>query len=256
MIRPTLLALLGFLCLSGVSMAQAPSASTLTFPPLSGRVVDEAGVLSPADNASLAASLADLEAKTTDQLVVVTLKSLQGTAIEDYGYQLGRRWQIGQKGTNSGALLIVVPSAREVRIEVGYGLEGTLTDAATKIIIETTILPAFRTGDLAGGIKGGVAQISLLLRGDAAASGQSGARQNGMAQAPAGIPMWLIITIALGVVALLILCAVTGGGACNIILQIVLSLAFSGRGGSGGGGSQSFTGGGGSFGGGGSSGKW
>src|SRR3984957_9042088 len=134
MSRRALLAGIAWLCLICACAAQ-----TLTFPALSGRVVDEAGILDAAARAALTQSLADLEQKTTDQLVVVTLKSLQGTSIEDYGYQLGRRWQIGQKEKNNGVLLIVAPSERKVRIEVGYGLEGTLTDAISKLIIEDSI---------------------------------------------------------------------------------------------------------------------
>ena len=90
-----------------------------------------------------------------NQIVVVTLESLQGLPIEDYGYQLGRHWGIGQKGKDNGALLIVAPEEREVRIEVGYGPEGELTDAQSRTIIETRILPRFRRGDFAAGIKAG-----------------------------------------------------------------------------------------------------
>src|SRR5216684_3236069 len=99
-------------------------AGALDFPALSGRVVDEANILDQAGRAALTNKLAELEAKTTDQLVVVTLKSLQGTSIDDFGVQLGRRWQIGQKDKNNGVLMIVAPNERKVRIEVGYGLEG------------------------------------------------------------------------------------------------------------------------------------
>src|SRR5262245_58918825 len=115
-------ALLALLLIASVGAALA-----LTFPQLTGRVVDEAGVLDGATRASLEQKLAAFETKTTGQIVVVTLKSLQGTSIEDYGYQLGRHWGIGQKDKNSGALLIVVPSERKVRIEVGYGFESQLT---------------------------------------------------------------------------------------------------------------------------------
>ena len=111
----------------------------------------------------MSSKLAEFETKTTGQLVVVTLKSLQGTSIEDYGYQLGRHWGIGQKEKNSGALLIVVPSERKVRIEVGYGLEGQLTDAVSKLIIENAIVPRFRAGDFAGGINRGVDDIIQAL---------------------------------------------------------------------------------------------
>jgi uncharacterized protein len=139
------------------------AAQALTFPQLTGRVVDEAGILDQATRAALETKLADFEAKTTGQFVAVTLKSLQGTSIEDYGYQLGRHWGIGQKGKNSGVILIVVPSERRVRIEVGYGLEGNLTDAVSKLIIENAIVPRFRAGDFAGGISRGVEDIIQVL---------------------------------------------------------------------------------------------
>ena len=97
--------------------------------------------------------------------MVATLESLQGLPIEDYGYQLGREWGIGQAGKDNGALLIVAPEEREVRIEVGYGLEGELTDALSRTIIETSILPRFRQGDFAAGIKAGVAAMIETLGG-------------------------------------------------------------------------------------------
>jgi uncharacterized protein len=147
-------AILGLL-LSLVAFA----AYALTFPELTGRVVDDAGILDPATKAALERKLAEFEAKTTGQLVVVTLKSLQGTSIEDYGYQLGRHWQIGQKEKNTGALLIVAPNERKVRIEVGYGFEGTLSDAVSKLIIENSIVPRLRANDFAGGIGRGVDDI-------------------------------------------------------------------------------------------------
>ena len=237
-----------------ICLACASSAQTLTFPTLSGRVVDEAGLLTPTDRASLTDALASLEMKTTDQLVVVTLKSIPGgTSIEDYGYQLGRRWQIGQKDKNNGALLIVAASERQVRIEVGYGLEGTLTDALTKYIIETSILPRFKAGDLSGGIKLGVEQISRVLGGDAEGLKRSAAD---LRQPNADTPIWPVIVVAVAGVALLIYCTVTTGGfLCQFILQMLFLAMLSGRGRSSRGGS-SFSGGGGSFGGGGSSGKW
>jgi uncharacterized protein len=138
------------------------------FPALSGRVVDEANLLESSERAELDSDLKALEAKSTDQLVVVTIPSLQGYPIEDFGYQLGRHWGIGTKQLNNGVLLIVAPNERKVRIEVGRGLEPILTDALSKIIIETAILPHFRSGDYAGGIKEGVRQIGLVLTGDTA----------------------------------------------------------------------------------------
>jgi uncharacterized protein len=253
MIRRVVLTVVAWLCLACVSVAQ-----TLVFPALTGRVVDEAGLLSTADRGALTDSLAKLELKTTDQLVVVTLKSLQGTTIEDYGYQLGRHWQIGQKNKNNGVLLIVAASERKVRIEVGYGLEGVLTDAATRLVIETSILPRFKTGDFAGGIKSGVGDIIQALGGDAETSQTAATRApvSGDKRADANTPVWFIIVLGLVGVGLLVLCTMTtGGGLCRAILQMLLLLAVSGRGGSSSE-KSSFSGGGGSFGGGGSSGSW
>jgi uncharacterized protein len=255
-IRRAAFTLLAWLCFICVSVAQTPAVTSLTFPTLTGRVVDDGGLLSAADRATLTASLADLEARTTDQLVVVTLKSLQGRTIEDYGYQLGRSWRIGQRDKDSGVLLIVAATERQVRIEVGYGLEGTLTDAATKLIIENAILPAFETGDFAGGIKSGANQIIQLLRGDAGSPPPAQIRTASPVNSGANLPVWLVIVLGVGGVGLLIYCAVAGGAACRGIMQILFVLALSGRGGSSRGKSSSFSGGGGSFGGGGSSGSW
>ena len=248
MIRRAAFTLLAWLFIIGAA------AAALTFPGLTGRVVDEASLLSAADRASLTASLADLEARTQDQLVVVTLKSLQGTTIEDYGYQLGRHWGIGQKEKSSGVLLIVAPTERAVRIEVGYGLEGTLTDAATRLIIENAILPAFKTGDFAGGIRNGTNQIIRLLDGEAGSGATS--RLPAPAHPGPSMPIWVVIVAAAGGAGLLIYCAVSGGSACRALFQILFLLALSGRGGSSRDKSSPFSGGGGSFGGGGSSGKW
>ena len=153
-LRRARVAVLGLLLVALAALA--PAAVALTFPELTGRVVDEAGILDPATRSALEQKLAEFEAKTTGQIVVVTPKSLEGTSIEDYGYQLGRHWGIGQKEKNSGALLIVAPNERKVRIEVGYGLEGTLTDAVSRLIIENSILPRFRANDFAGGVRRGV----------------------------------------------------------------------------------------------------
>ena len=157
-----LLPLLRALFLVAIATAQAAEPE---FPPLTGRVNDRAGLLSERDQRELEAALARFEAETTDQIVVVTVASLQGLPIEEYGYQLGRHWGIGQKGKDNGALLIVAPEEREVRIEVGYGLEGELTDAQSRTIIETRILPHFRGGDFAAGIKAGVAAMIETLGG-------------------------------------------------------------------------------------------
>lgn len=144
----------------GIALAQ-----NYDFPQLTGRVVDEANILDAATKIDLDTKLENLETKTTTQFVIVTLKSLRGRTIEDYGYQLGRYWGIGQKGTNNGVLLIVAPNERKVRIEVGYGLEGTLTDAITSVIVQNKILPRFRVNDYQGGIRAGADAIIDVASG-------------------------------------------------------------------------------------------
>jgi uncharacterized protein len=139
------------------------------FPELTGRVVDNAGLLTPQDKAAIEAELKAIEDKSTDQVVVVTLPDLGGYAIDDYGYQLGRHWKIGQKDKDNGAVLIVAPNERKVRIETGRGLEAHLTDAMSRIIIENAILPKFRRGDFSGGIRDGVRDIKATIEGDAEA---------------------------------------------------------------------------------------
>ena len=136
------------------------------FPALSGRVVDEAGLLTPAQTQSLTQALAAAEQNTSNQLVVVTLPDLQGYDIADYSYQLGREWGIGSKENDNGVLLIVAPNDRKVRIEVGYGLEGVLTDALSSVIVQQEILPAFRQGQFYGGIQAGVTSIQAAIKGE------------------------------------------------------------------------------------------
>ena len=135
------------------------------FPDLTNRVVDNAGLLPGNVQQQLITELATHERETSNQVVVVTLTSLQGYTIDDYGYQLGRHWGIGQAERNNGVLLIVAPEERKVRIEVGYGLEGTLTDALSHNIIQTVILPEFKQGDMPAGIVKGTRAIVEVLQG-------------------------------------------------------------------------------------------
>ena len=138
-----------------------------SFPPLTGRVVDQANLLKPEERAALEAKLKAHEDRTTDQVVVATLRSLEGSSIEDYANRLFRHWQLGQKDKDNGALLLVAPQERNVRIKVGYGLEGALTDALSKVIITTAIAPQFQKGNFAGGINAGVDAMLSILTGDA-----------------------------------------------------------------------------------------
>jgi len=244
----------------------APALAEPTFPALTGRVVDEANLLDSAQEQALTADLKALEDKSSDQVVVVTVPSLQGYAIEDYGYQLGRHWGIGTKQLNNGLLLIVAPNERKVRIEVGRGLEPTLTDALSKIIIANAILPRFRAGDFAGGIKDGVRDITLALTGDAAEVEQRAKARHGKD------PTLDWTMVIFWTVVLLWFIWVMGRSAQTPSAQgryggpIIIpgpgwggsrggfgGGGFSGGGGFGGGG---FSGGGGGFGGGGASGGW
>lgn len=151
-----------------VGLASTASAEP-KFPQLTGRIVDNANLLNAADRAVIETELKAIEDKSTDQVVVVTLPDLGGYAIDDYGYQLGRKWGIGQKGKDNGVLLIIAPNDRKVRIETGRGLEAHLTDAMSRIIIENAILPKFRRGDFSGGIRDGVRDIKATIEGDAEA---------------------------------------------------------------------------------------
>ena len=156
----TIAAALLVLCLG------AMSASALDFPPLTGRVVDQAGILNADIRGDLADKSKDLEEKSGIQLVVATVTSLQGSDIETYANELFRTWKLGQAQKNNGVLLLVAPNERKVRIEVGYGLEGTLTDAVASVIISSAIVPRFKSGDFPGGIERGVGGILDVLGGD------------------------------------------------------------------------------------------
>ena len=142
-----------------------PAWAAPTFPVLTGRVVDDAQILSAQTQGDLTRKLEALESKTSRQMVVVTLPSLQGYEISDYGYQLLRAWGIGQKRLNNGLLLIVAPKERKTRIEVGYGLEPIVTDAFSSVVIQSQVLPRFRGGDFNAGVVAGadalIEQLSL-----------------------------------------------------------------------------------------------
>jgi uncharacterized protein len=243
-----------------------------TFPPLTGRVVDDAHVLAPDVQAQMTQKLAALEAQSGRQVVVVTLPSLQGYDISDYGYQLGRIWAIGQKGQNNGALFIVAPNEHKVRIEVGYGLEPVLTDALSSIILQERVLPKFRAGDVQGGVVDGtdaiIQQLSLpedqakanVAQASERPVGQPG-RQSVFGVIFAGFILFWVLSSFMGALG-----GRRGGMSAWWLLPLILSSGgrrdwggggFGGGGFGGGGfGGGGFSGGGGSFGGGGASGSW
>jgi uncharacterized protein len=156
------LAIAGMALLCGIV-----AAFTLNLPALSGRVVDQANIIAADTRNALTSKLAELEAKSGIQLVVATVGSLDGQEIEPYANQLFRSWKLGEKTKNNGVLLLVAPNQRKVRIEVGYGMERTLTDALSKVIITNAITPRFKAGDFGGGIARGVDDIITVLTTDA-----------------------------------------------------------------------------------------
>ena len=243
-------------------------AAAQTFPKLSGRVVDEAHLLSPEQTAALDAKLAALETQSQRQMVIATIPSLEGYEIEDYGYRLGRAWGIGDKQRNDGVLLIVAPSEHKVRIEVGYGLEGILTDALTSIIISRDVVPRFKANDYPGGIAAATDQLiaQLQLPEDEARKVAASAEQE---QRKAKEPRFDFGTVVFLVIFFLFFIlpfirAMRGGGRRygSPGVMIFPSGGWGSGGSSWGGGSDwgggggGFSGGGGSFGGGGSSGSW
>lgn len=258
------LVLAGFVLVLSVLAAAAEP----TFPALTGRIVDAANLIKSEDKAAIETSLKDLEGKASDQLAVVTLPSLQGYAVEDFGVRLARHWQIGQKDKDNGVLLIVAPNERKVRIEVGRGVEGQLTDLMSSLIINNAILPAFRRGDFSGGIRDGVRDIKDVLLGDAEGVKQ---RAKGVGQG-AGPDYFAIFLLLLFLAIFIYVVWVQAKHAQQMPQSMrrgrwrarasdggVIVVPSSGgwdsdwSGGSGGGG---WSGGGGNFGGGGSSGSW
>jgi uncharacterized protein len=255
-----------------------PAYAEPQFPALTGRVVDAANILSPEQEQEIDAKLAALETQSQRQLVVATLPDLQGYEISDYGYQLGRHWGLGDKQRNDGALLIVAPKERKVRIEVGYGLEGILTDALSSVIINQDIVPRFRAGDYPGGIAAGVDRLvaQLQLPEDQARRVAEQAQAQQVATPAAPHFSFSTVIFLLFILFFFVLPMLRGmrggrrhggGGLGSIILWSALNNMGRGGGGGfggggfggggfGGGGGGGFSGGGGSFGGGGASGGW
>jgi len=147
-------------------LAAVVSADAATeFPPLSGRVMDRAGLLSESARAELTQLLAEHERRTSNQVVVLTVDSLQGRPIADYGHRLMRLWRLGEKERDNGVILIVAPNERRVRIAVGYGLEGVLNETLIQQIKQAQLLPYFRDGDYERGIQEGTRAIVQALEG-------------------------------------------------------------------------------------------
>ncbi len=264
-------------------------------PALTGRVVDRAGILSPQEEESLTRKLESIENQTSVQFVVATIPSLEGEPIEDYSIRLAEEWKIGQAGLDNGAIILVVPSERRIRIEVGYGLEPVIPDGLAGRIIRERVAPAFQVENYYQGLLAAVEGLELAARREYP---EAPARQPEVGiNVGALLFTYLVvgvlgnaIGIVLGVIAGALLFPLIGGSLAALLglwslpvggllgLFAVLLLRGFGRSGSwtwpesrgggfpggfggggfggGGGGGGGFRGGGGSFGGGGASGSW
>jgi uncharacterized protein len=266
-----LIAAIAVLCVAAAAHAQ-------TFPKLTGRVVDDAHLLTQQQVDQLTQLSQSVEQASSRQLVIATIPDLQGYPIEDYGYKLGRAWGIGQKGIDNGVILIVAPNEKKVRIEVGYGLEPIITDALSSMIIQNDILPRFRAGDMAGGIIAGATAIADQLKAPpdeaeqkAVAAADAQRQQQRSSDDGGGVPWALIFWLI--VIGFMMASRFSHGrrgyryrgGMWPIFLWGSGFGSGSGwgsgggsswDGGSSGGGFSGFSGGGGSFGGGGASGGW
>jgi uncharacterized protein len=143
-----------------------PTLAAVTVPPLSGRVVDQTGTLRSDDVASLTQTLKNFEARKGSQIAVLIVPTTDGEAIEQFSLRAAEAWKIGRKRVDDGALLVIAKNDRHLRIEVGYGIEGALTDATTKRIIDEDITPKFKAGDFAGGISAGVNRMIKVIDGE------------------------------------------------------------------------------------------
>jgi len=281
--------------LAAVAVAALVSpAAALEVPPLTGRIVDHAHLL-PADRAAaLSAELAAHETRTGNQVALLTLPSLEGEPLEEFSHRVATTWKLGQKGTDNGVLILVVPGERKIRIEVGYGLEGTLTDVKSSRIIREEIVPRFRQGDFPGGISAGVKAVVGTIEGTYQPPARKPVPTGNKAESAFGMFFVAVVVgiltaaiighhwkgSSIGSVMALFLALSSGlilaimAAVIVMVFTLVLSAMASGRGrssyggiggwagggfgGLGGGGAfgGGFSGGGGSFGGGGASGRW
>ncbi len=222
--------------------------AAIKFPPLTGHVVDDAHLLTPEIKNQLEQQLAAHERATANQVIIATVPDLQGYPIEDFGYQLGRAWGVGQKGKSNGVILLIAQKDRKIRIEVGYGLEGVITDALSNQIIYNHIAPAFKQNNYAAGIIQGTNAIIAALGGQYAAQKSVDRRSKKM-------PLWVWIFF-LPLLFLNRRRGLSGGYPGGVLGAGILGGGLGGFGGGGFGGGGGFSGGGGGFGGGGGSGGW
>ena len=260
------------LALSLMLLAATPAQAQLQpVPTLTGHLVDGAGMLNEEQRAKLEAVLADYEAKTGSQIAVLTVKTTEPEAIEQFSIRVVEAWKLGRKGVDDGVLLMVAPNnptaLRRLRIEAGRGVQGSLTDAQSKRVLQDVIAPYFRDKNYYEGLVAGVGAIATLLNAEKfPAPPQAQAPAPANSSGSGGFPIGALLAIAIG---FMVLRGVFGGrgrgaslgrggwgsGATGFVIGSILSNA--GRGGSSGGfGGGGFSGGGGSFDGGGASGDW
>jgi uncharacterized protein len=232
------------LCLPGAALS-------LTVPPPEGYVNDHANVLSESEKAGLESILKRFEAETTNQVVLLVIPSLEGDSLEDFSIRVAEAWKVGQKGRDNGVIFLVAIEDRKARIEVGYGLEGTLTDAQSGRILRNIVFPAFRQGAYPSGIQAGVVGILQAIQGEfpSQAARQMAPTRQARARA-SGLLLPLLFFLLL-----------FSRGGRFFLLGGLLGGMWGGRGGGMGrggfgGGFGGFSGGGGGFGGGGASGSW
>ena len=242
-----LVSLMGFLLLS------SPSFAAFEVPKLKTRILDQANLIDAASKQKINQLLAGHEKASSNQVIVVTLKDLQGYSVEQAGVEMGRAWGVGQKEQDNGIVLILAQAERKVRIEVGYGLEGVMTDAVSATIIQEYILPRFKTGDFSGGLLVGTQAIVAALGGEVIAP-VAKSRKSGDGS---GLPSIIFMFIFMAFAAMGRIGGRGGRGRSSLwLLPLMILGGGSGGRSSGGGGFGGFSGGGGGFGGGGASGGW
>jgi uncharacterized protein len=208
------------LALLFASLVGANAAWAQTFPKFTGLVVDDAHILAPEQVAALDAKLTTLQKTTGHQLVVATIADLQGYPIEDYSYQLGRAWNVGDKDRKDGLVMVIAPKDRKIFISVAGGLQGTVTDAVASVIINTQITPKFKAGDYAGGINAGIDQLATLVqlppeeaqKVAAQAAAQAQAQQRQASQPHIGFGTIMLLVVVFFFFVLPMLRAMRGGG--------------------------------------------
>ncbi|MBC7620126.1 MAG: TPM domain-containing protein [Candidatus Saccharibacteria bacterium] len=275
------------LCLLVSLLVALPVCAQLAVPALTGHVTDQTGTLTAAQMATLEQYLVAFEARKGSQLAVLVIPSTLPETIDQYALRVAEQWQLGRNKVDDGAVLVVAKNDHAVRLEVGYGLEGALTDITSQRIISDTILPRFRQQDYYGGIDAGVAQIVRVVEGEPLAQPQrsdtgtsqgfrqfvpflflvalsiGGAMRSAWGRVPSALATGAVISVlAWFVIGTVMMAALAGVAALLVTLVGIGRVPLVAGGGAGyggggfGGGGGGFQGGGGGFGGGGASGRW